>query len=144
MKKKRKQMEVSKFKWVWLSVFCMITLLNIYGCTSKIEYKVLSIYLVPNSKYNLIRVREVRESVNCECTILSENKNHVINGHKINVDDLLKLELKQMATNPLIELLHKTRGDQTLYINNIKVYDPNDIIYYADCLNGLFLIEECR
>lgn len=143
---KRKQQALSRLKNALLPGFYRIIILVLisFGCKSQTKYHVQAVYKVPNSDYTLIRVTKVNGSELDTYAILSEKKDIRVQGKPIQVGSVLELDLEPMDVTPMIELMPETRGSQTLYIDNVKIYDPKEKLYSSKCLNGQFLIEGCN
>ena len=113
-------------------------------CFSQGNYKVESIYSIPNSEYYLIKVRKIAAEDNDEFTVLSKANEQNRDGIEFKEKDTLQLNLKEVVKGPSFSLFPKIRGDQTFYIDGVKIYDSDEILYSSSCLEGLYRIKECE
>jgi len=89
----------------------------------------------------LIKIKENRKQK--EICILSEKKDTTKTTTKIKVNDKFDFIFKKYSDNPLSNFFPNERGSQVLFIDGIKVFDPNEQLFYTLCLDGLNVIKDC-
>jgi hypothetical protein len=127
-------------------VVCLLILVVCTSCVTQKEYQVQSMYSLPLSDISLIRVIELYHHKNKVLTIVSKDIGKAeTQGEQLHIDSIYFLRLTRLHSNSLEnELLIGIRGDQVLYIDGKKVYDPDEELFSAKCLDGVYLIYNCK
>jgi hypothetical protein len=142
MRKKRLKINnISRFNFI----ISLLILINFVECKTQKEYQIQSIYSVPRTNFTIIRVVEFNNQKYKQIAIISQSEANTEDlGESLKIDSVYTLKLKRLHTNPLDESFHNFRGNQVLYIDEVKVYDPNEYLFTSKCINGVYINPKCK